>query len=148
MWHGLMENRSGLLVNASLTRADGQAERMAALLMIEPQADRSRRITPGADKGFDRQDFFNELRSMGIAPRVTRNAGVGRSTGRATRHRGYAVSQRSRKRIEEDFGCTKTFAGQSMTKFRGLDRVGWAFTFAAAVYKLVRLPKLLAGSVP
>lgn len=62
----------------------------------------------------------------------------------AGRHGGYAVSQRIRKRIEEAFGWIKTVAGQEKTKLR--DRVGWAFTFAAAAYNLVRLPKLLAAS--
>ena len=65
--------------------------------------------------------------------------------GRTTRHRGYAVSQRVRKRIEEVFGWMKTIAGQDKTKFRGRDRVGWAFTFAATAYNLTRLPKLLAA---
>ena len=57
------------------------------------------------------------------------------------------VSLRIRKRIEEAFGWIKTIAGQDKTKFRGRDRVGWAFTFAAAAYDLVRLPMLLAVSV-
>jgi transposase len=145
MGHGLMENRFGLLVDAGLTQADGHAERMAALVMIEPHADRPRRITLGGDKGFDTQDFVNELRSMGITPHVAQNTSGRRSAidGRTTRHGGYAVSQRIRKRIEEAFGWIKTVAGQHKTKFRGLDRVGWAFTFAAAAYNLVRLPKLM-----
>ena len=144
--HGLMENRSGLLVEACLTPADGHAERVAALHMIEPRADRPRPITLGGDKGFDSADFINELRSMNVTPHVAQNTSNRRSAidGRTTRHGGYAVSQRIRKRIEEAFGWIKTIAGQEKTKFRGVDRVGWAFTFAAAAYDLVRLPKLLA----
>jgi transposase len=146
MGHGLMENRFGLLVDTCLTPADGHAERVAALHMIEPRAERPRAITLGGDKAYDAEDFVNELRSMRVTPHVAQNTS-GRSSaidGRTTRHGGYAVSQRIRKRIEEAFGWIKTVAGQEKTKLRGRERVGWAFTFAAAAYNLVRLPKLLA----
>ena len=146
MGHGLMENRHGLLVDACLTVADGHAERVAALHMIEPRADRPTAITLGADKAYDAEDFVNELRSMKVTPHVAQNTN-GRSSaidGRTTRHSGYAASQRTRKRIEEAFGWIKTVAGQRKTRFRGRDRVGWAFAFAAAAYDLVRLPKLMA----
>jgi transposase len=145
--HGLMENRSGLLVDACLTPADGHAERIAALAMIEPQADRPRAITLGADKAYDTEDFVNELRAMKVTPHVAQSTNGRRSAidGRTIRHAGYAISQRIRKRIEEAFGWIKTVAGQQKTKFRGRERVGWAFTFAAAAYNLVRLPKLLAA---
>jgi transposase len=136
MGHALMENRNGLVVDACLTEANGHAERIAALHMIEPL---------GADKAYDAEDFVNELRSMNATPHVAQNAN-GRSSaieGRTTRHAGYAVSQRLRKRIEEAFGWMKTIGGQEKTKFRGRERVGWAFTFAAAAYNLARLPKLL-----
>ena len=139
MGHGLVENRHGLLV-------DDDAERVAALHMIEPRADRPTAITLGADKAYDAEDFVNELRSMNATPHVAQNTS-GRSSaidGRTTRHDGYAVSQRIRKRIEEAFGWIKTVAGQEKTSFRGRDRVEWAFTFAAAAYNLVRLPKLIA----
>ncbi len=145
--HGLMENRHGLLVDACLTQADGHAERVAALHMIEPRADRPTAITLGADKAYDAEDFVNELRSMKVTPHVAQNTS-GRSSaidGRTTRHGGYAVSQRIRKRIEEAFGWIKTVAGQKKASFRGRDRVAWAFTFAAAAYNLVRLPKLIAA---
>ena len=144
--HGLMENRSGLLVDACLTLADGHAERVAALHMIEPRTDRPQAITLGADKAYDAEDFVNELRSMRVTPHVAQNTS-GRSSaidGRTTRHSGYAMSQRIRKRIEEAFSWIKTVGGQRKTRFRGRDRVGWAFTFAAAAYNLVRLPKLIA----
>ena len=144
--HSLMENRSGLLVDACLTPADGHAERVAALHMIEPHADRPRSITLGGDKNFDAADLVNELRSMNVTPHVAQNTSNRRSAidGRTTRHDGYTASQRIRKRIEEAFGWIKIIAGQEKTKFRGVDRVGFAFTFAAAAYNLVRLPKLLA----
>jgi transposase len=146
--HGLMENRSGLLVSTCLTRADGHAERVAALHMIETHAERPRPITLGADKAYDAEDFVNELRTLNVTPHVAQNVS-GRSSaidGRTTRHAGYLLSQRIRKRIEEAIGWIKTVAGQEKTKFRGVGRVGWAFTFAAAAYNLVRLPKLLAGA--
>jgi transposase len=145
--HALMENRHGLFVDACLTPADGHAERIAALHMIEPRADQPRAITLGADKAYDAEDFVNELRAMKVTPHVAQNTS-GRTSaidGRTTRHAGYAISQRIRKRIEEGFGWIKTIAGQEKTRFRGRDRVGWAFTFAAAAYNLARLPKLMAA---
>jgi transposase len=145
MGHALMENRSGLLVGACLTRADGHAERVAALALIEPHADRPSAITLGADKGYDAADFVNELRAMRVTPHVAQNTSRRRSAvdGRTTRHVGYGLSQRMRKRIEEAFGWIKTVAGQDKTRFCGVERVGLAFTFAAAAYNLVCLPRLL-----
>ena len=148
MGHALMEHRNALFVDACLTKADGHAERVAALHMIEPHADRTKRITLAADKGYDAEDFVNELRSMRVTPHVAQNVS-GRSSAidrRTTRHDSYAWSQRIRKGIEEGFGWIKTVARQEKTKFRGCDRVGFAFTFAAAAYNLVRLPKLLAAA--
>ena len=148
MGHALMENRNGLVVDACLTEANGHAERTAALHMIEPRADRPAPITLGADKGYDAEDFVNGLRSMNATPHVAQNTN-GRSSaidGRTTRHAGYTASQRVRKRIEEAFGWIKTVAGQERTKFRGRERVGWAFTFAAAAYNLARLPRLLEAT--
>ena len=148
MGHALMENCNGLVVDACLTEANGHAERIAALHMIEPRADRPRPITLGADKAYDAEDFVNELRSMNATPHVAQNTN-GRSSaidGRTTRHAGYPLSQRIRKRIEEAFGWIKTIAGQERTRFRGRERVGWAFTFAAAAYNLARLPKLLEAA--
>jgi hypothetical protein len=144
--HGLMENRSGLLVDARLTRVSGHAEQLAALDMIQAFADRPVAITLGADKGYDAADFVEELRTMNVRPHVAQNTNGRRSAidKRTTRHPGYAASQRIRKRIEETFGWTKTIAGMRKTKLRGVPKVDWAFTFAAAAYNLVRLPKLLA----
>lgn len=148
MGHALMENRSGLIVDACLTRADGHAERLAALAMIEPRADRPGRITLGADKGYDAEDFVNELRSMNVVPHVaakTRNSAI---DGRTTRHVGYRASQIVRKRIEEAFGWAKAAAGFVRARHRGLARVGWQFTLAMAAYDLIRLPKLLSSATP
>ena len=150
MGHALMENRSGLFVDACLTQANGHAERVAALSMIEPWADRSAAITLGADKGYDTEDFVNELRAMNVRPHVAQNTSGRRSNidGRTTRHDGYATSQRIRKRIEEGFGWLKTVAGQRKTRLIRKGRVIWAFTFAVAAYNLTRLPKLFAGVGP
>ena len=143
--HGLMENRWGLIVDARLTRVSGHAERLAALEMIEPRADRPGAITLGADRGYDAADFVEELRTFNVRPHVARNPNGRRSAidGRTTRHAGYAASQRFRKRIEEAFGWIKIVAGLRKTKLRGLAKVDWAFTFAAPAYNLVRLPRLL-----
>ena len=145
MGHALMENRSGLVVEASLSRADGHAERNAALSMIEPRADRAVRITLGADKGYDAEDFVNELKSMNVTPHVAAKSKGSAIDGRTTRHAGYAISQRIRKRIEEPFGWSKTVGLAAKTMLRGLERVGGQFIFNLAAYNLVRLPKLLAA---
>src|SRR5579864_4075833 len=144
--HGLMENRSGLIVDARLTRVSGHAERLAALNMIEGLAGRPRAVTLGGDKGYDAADFVEELRTINVRPHVARNTSGRRSAidRRTTRHPGYVKSQRIRKRIEEAFGWIKTVAGLRKTKLRGLPKVDWSFTFAAAAYNLVRAPKLIA----
>lgn len=145
--HALMENRNGLMVDARLTRVSGHAERLAALDMIEPHADRPQAITLGGDKGFDAADFVMELREINVTPHIARNT-TRRSAidGRTTRHPGYVASQRIRKRIEEGFGWMKTIAGLRKTKYRGLARVRWAFILTAAAYNLIRLPKLMAAA--
>jgi len=145
MGHVLMENRNGLVVDARLTRATGTAEREAALAMIDERPG-THRITLGADKAYDVAAFVASLRDRVVSPHVTQNTKGRRSAidGRTTRHPGYAVSLRIRKRIEEVFGWVKTSAGLSKTRHRGLDRVGWSFTLTVAAYNLVRLPKLLA----
>jgi len=150
--HGLMSNRSGLILGSSprtdtrLTRVSGHAERLAELDMVQHVADRSRAITLGADRGYDAADFLEELRTMNVRPHVAPNTGDRRSAinKRTARHWGYATRQRIRKRIEEAFGWIKTVAGLRQTKLRGLRKVDWAFTFATAAYDLVRLHKLAA----
>src|SRR6201996_339917 len=147
MGHVLMENRNGLVVDATLTTATGTAEREAATAMVE-DLPAGGRITLGGDKAYDTQDFVAEMRRLGVTPHVSQNSKGRRSAidGRTTRHAAYAVSVRVRKRIEEVFGWIKTVAGLRKTRHRGTARVGWMFTFAAAAYNLVRIPKLLAGA--
>jgi DDE family transposase len=146
MGHALMENRSGLIVEAELTQADGHAERAAAIAMIERHSPGSeRRLTLGADKGYDSTDFVAELRRMCVTPHVAAKARSSAIDGRTTRHAGYAVSQRKRKRIEEPFGWGKTVGQLRKTMLRGLARVGAQFALNMAAYNLARLPRLLAA---
>jgi transposase len=146
MGHLLMENRNGLIVDALVTEACGTAERDAALAMLGRQRGRHR-ATVGADKAYDTAEFVADLRALNVTPHVARNTANRRSAldGRTTRHPGYAVSQRLRKRIEESFGWIKTVGGLRKTRHRGSARVGWLFTLTAAACNLVRLPKLLAA---
>jgi transposase len=141
--HVLMENRHGLVVDTRLTQADGYAEREAALAMLEalPQGPR---VTLGADRGYDTEDFVARCRALDVTPHVAQNT-TNRSSridGRTTRHRGYGESQRRRKRIEEIFGWMKTVGLMRKTRHRGRRKVGWVFTFTAAAYNLVRMRNL------
>jgi transposase len=146
MGHTLMENRNGLVVQAELTHADGHGERKAALEMINRHSPGStRRLTLGADKGYDSADFVADLRRMVVTPHVAQKARHSAIDGRTTQHPGYALSQRRRKKIEEPFGWAKTVGGMSQTVHRGLDRVRAQFTMTMAACNLARLPKLLAA---
>src|SRR6201994_1359762 len=149
MGHALMENRNGLIIGGVTTRASGHAQRLAALALIEPHANRPSPVTLGADKGYDAGDFVMELREKAVTPHVAKKPTARRSAidRRTTRHPGYAVSQRIRKRVEEAFGWAKTVAGLRKMRHRGLPKVGWQFTLAMAAYNLVRLPKLFAEPV-
>lgn len=153
MGHVLMENRNGLVVGALVTQATGTAEREAALALVDG-LEVKRRITLGADKAYDAREFVRDLRARKVTPHIARNeqiteAGELRRSsaidGRTTRHPGYAISLRIRKRIEEVFGWTKTTGGLRKTRHKGTDRVGWSFILTAAAYNLVRLPKLVAA---
>jgi transposase len=150
MGHVLMENRHGIAVDTMLTHATGTAEREAALAMLD-RRQRGRRITLGADKAYDVTDFVAQLRRRGVTPHVAVNGTVSKLgkvrksavDGRTTRHPGYGVSQRIRKRIEEPFGWIKAQAGFGKVKVRGRAKAEAVFTFAVAAYNLVRIPKLL-----
>jgi transposase len=146
----LIENRNGLIVNAELLQANGRAERDAALVMLEQLAGDGR-VTVGADKGYDTAEFVDQCRHMNVTPHVAQNTGrPGGSAidARTTRHVGYDVSQKKRKRIEECFGWLKDIALLRKLKYRGLLKVGWIFTFAAAAYNLVRMRKLIPIQTP
>ena len=145
--HLLMENRSGLIVNACVLPADGYGERDAALVMAE--AVPGGRVTLAMDKGYDYPAFVAELRHMTVTPHVAQNTTNRRSAidGRTTRHAGYQVSQRKRKLVEQAFGWMKTVGGLRKLRHRGGPRVTWVFTFAAAAYNIVRLRRLLPATV-
>ncbi len=145
----LIENRHGLVVDTELLHATGTAERDAAMMMAE-RIDGVQRVTLAGDKNYDTRDFVRELRHMNITPHVAQNSarnGGSAIDSRTTRHAGYAVSQQRRKVVEEFFGWLKTVAGQRKTRYRGVWRVGWIFTFAAAAYNLVRMRTLAANAV-
>ncbi|MEO9632722.1 MAG: IS5 family transposase [Sulfitobacter sp.] len=146
MGHTLMENRNGMIVQADLTHADGHGERKAALEMINRHSPGStRRLTLGADKGYDSAEFIAALRRMVVTPHVAQKARHSAIDGRTTQHPGYALSQRRRKKIEEPFGWAKTVGGMAQTVHRGLDRVRAQFTMTMVACNLARLPKLLAA---
>lgn len=141
--HVLMENRNGLVADVEVLPATGTAERDAALMMIA-SIPGDHAVTVAADKGYDTRDFVAESRNLNATPHVAQNNKGRRSAidGRTTRHAGYAISQRKRKRVEEIFGWMKTVGGMRKLRHRGLPLVGWMFTFAAAAYNLVRIRNL------
>jgi transposase len=146
--HVLIENRNGLVVNARASQASGFAERETALAMLA-ELPGSKARTVAADKAFDTAQFVAAARNIEVTPHVAQNlAGPGGSAidGRTTRHPGYDVSQRIRKRVEEPFGWAKTVGQIRQTLFRGLDRVNMQFMLTMAANNLVRMRSLSAGA--
>ena len=144
--HALMENRHGLLVDFQVTEATGTAERdMVPVLLDEARERGFHPKTLGADRAYDTRGCVSEMRRLRVTPHVAQNSNRRSSTidGRTTRHPGYALSQRLRKRVEEIFGWMKTVGGFRRTRFRGLDRTGLAGYLVATAYNLVRLSRLL-----
>ena len=140
----LIENRNGLVVDTELVLCSGMAERDAALQMAG-RITGVQRVTVGGDKGYDTRGFVQEMRARNVTPHVSQNTnrpGGNALDGRTTRHAGYQLSQRKRKRIEEVFGWLKTVGMLRKTRHRGVFKVGWVFTFAAAAYNLVRMRNL------
>ena len=142
--HLLMENRHALIVDIELTRADGYAERQAALEMLKRLPRRRRRRTVAADKGYDTGGFVADCRDLGVTPHVAQNTTNRRSAidGRTTRHPGHRISQRLRPRIEEPFGWIKTVAGGRKLRYRGRQRNRAWFLLAGATYNLIRIAAL------
>jgi transposase len=139
----LVENRHGLIVNTEVFEANGTAERDAALVMLE-QIPGTRQVTVGGDKAYT-ADFVAECRHLKVTPHVAQNLerpGGSAIDARTTQHVGYAISQRKRKRVEECFGWLKTIALLRKVRHRGIFKVGWVVTFAAAAYNLVRMRNL------
>jgi IS5 family transposase len=145
----MIENRNGLVVDTELLQCNGTAERDAAMLMAE-RVEGTERITVAADQAYDTKDFVSEMRGMNVTPHVSQNikrSGGSAIDGRTTRHEGYQVSQRKRKRIEEVFGWIKTVGTLRKTRHRGLETVRWVFTFTATAYNLVRMRNLMTPVV-
>jgi transposase len=143
--HSLMENRHGLLVDFRVTEANGKAERATALTMVQESLVGSRRITVGADKGYDTFEFVDDCRSMNVTPHVASNTtrrGGSALDNRTTRHVGHSISQRLRKRVEEIFGWMKTVGGFRRTRYRGVARTQQAGHMVGAAYNLLRMAKL------
>src|SRR5215472_3707260 len=145
----LVENRHGLIMDTEVFEANGTAERDAALVMME-RIPGEQQVTVGADKAYDTREYVAECRNLKVTPHVAQNQkrpGGSAIDGRTTRHAGYAVSQWKRKRIEESFGWLKTIALMRKVRHRGIFKVAWVFTFAAAAYNLVRMRNLLSTAV-
>lgn len=144
--HALMENRNSLIVRGDLTQADGHAVRRAALDMIHRHSPGStRRLTLVADKGFNTADFVANQRQACVTPHVAQKSRHSAIDGRATRHEGYALSLKNRKRIEEAFGWAKTVGGRAQTVYCGVERVRSRFILTMAANNLARLPRLLTA---
>src|SRR5215471_14532600 len=135
--HVLMENRNGMAVKCRATQATGHAEPEAALAMVE-KIPGWKRITLGADKGYDRKELVQEMREHRVTPHFARKS-TSIIDQRTTHHPGYEISQRKRKRVEEIFGWVKTVGGLRKTRHRGVDLVEWMFTLALAAYNMVRI---------
>jgi IS5 family transposase len=149
--HALMENRHGLLVDLQVTTASGTAERDTAPVLLDQVRERGfHPRTVGADKGYDTAGFVAQMRARRITPHVAQNTTNRASAidGRTTRHPGYALSQRIRKRVEEIFGWMKTVGGFRRTRYRGLARTGMAGYLIGAAYNLVRLATLDRRAAP
>jgi transposase len=144
MGHVLMENRHGLVVDVLVTHATGIAEREAALHLLDRRPEPQRPGTLGADKSYDTREFVAACRSRRIVPHVAQHQRGRRSAidGRTTRHHGYAVSQRIRKRVEEVFGWTKTIGGGRKLRYRGLTRNQLWAELTTTAYNLVRMARL------
>jgi transposase len=147
--NALMENRNGLLVDFRVAPATGRAEREGALEMLEETLQGEQAITIGADKAYDTKDFVARCRAMNVVPHVAQNVNPRRGSAidrRTTRHKGYSVSQRVRKRVEEIFGWMKTVGGFSRTRFKGSEKTQLAAYFVGAAYNLLRIAKLLSAA--
>jgi transposase len=147
--HALMENRNGLLVDLVVAEANGRVERDAALVMLADLKDKESAITVAGDKGYDTREFVAECRALNVVPHVAQNVHKRRSSaidGRTTRHPGYAISQRIRKRVEEIFGWCKTVGGFRRTRYRGRQRTQMAAYLVGAAYNLLRITRLMPAA--
>ncbi len=148
--HALVENRNGLIAAATVTHADGYAERDAALLLQRNQQNRSRRITVGADKAYDTKDFVRTARELSVMPHVTRNdkGRKGNLDRRTTRQPSYAAGLSRRWLVEKSFGWLKETSPLRQVKLRGVEKVDWLFVFSRAAHNLLWVPNLMAQPPP
>jgi transposase len=148
--HVLMENRNGLCAGVTVAEANGRAETEQALELVrEIKAKGGRPKTVGGDKGYDTADFVQGLRNEGVTPHIAQNITTRRGSNidaRTTRHVGYALSQRCRKKVEEIFGWGKTVGGLRKTRHRGTARTGWWALIMATAYNLVRMSRLMEAT--
>lgn len=145
--HVLMEHRSGLVVSAVVTHADGHGERVAALAMLDSLPGKHPR-TIAADKAYDTRDFVQACRQRHVTPHVASHStrwGGSAIDGRTTRHWGYAVSQSIRKRIEEHFGWGKTVGRIRQTLYRGIERVDQQFKLTMTASNIVRMARIFSA---
>jgi transposase len=144
--HLLTENRHGFIIDTAVTDAMGTAERDAAVALLGELPVTSRRVTVGADKAYDARSWVAAVRAMGITPHVAQNTTYRQSAidRRTTRHAGYQISQRCRKKVEQPFGWMKTVGLLRKLRHRGGRRVDWIVSFTAAAYNLIRWRTLIA----
>jgi transposase len=144
MGHALMENRNGLVVDCETTKATGMAEREATLEMLTRRKNKSQKVTLAADKGYDANEFTNEIRNLKVTPHIAlkdskKNGNIDKRT---TRHKGYAISIRKRKKIEQIFGWIKSAGCLRQLKVRGMEKVKGAMTMAFSAYNIIRMSNL------
>ena len=147
MGHVTMENRNGLAVNYCLNQPSWGSEHDAAIEMMQGLSS-SHQKTVGGDKHYDQKVFVNAMKELNVSAHVAQNIHSRRPKSavdeRTTRHAGYEVSQIKRKRIEEIFGWLKNIGLIRRPHFRGLEKMSWQFSWAVAIYNLVRIRNLCA----
>lgn len=141
MAHALSENRHGLVVDVETTQANGRAEWHAAEIMVSRSVKAG--ATVGADKGYDTEDFIGRMTRLGVKAHVARKTSGSAVDGRTARGKGYAMSLRRRKMIEEAFGWIKTVGGLRKTRHVGLAKLAGQALFTFAAYNLTRLMNLM-----
>jgi IS5 family transposase len=143
--NALMENRNGLLVDVAVEQATGRAERDGALSLLDRALPGDRRITLGADKGYDTKGFVEECRQRHVTPHVAQNINKCRGSAiddRTTRHSSYEASGIVRRRIESIFGWMKTVGGMKKTRYRGVAKTNLWAQISGAAYNLMRMARL------
>jgi transposase len=146
--NALMEHRNGLIIDFRVDTANGHGERVGALALLGKHTGDREGVTLGADAGYDTADFVEALRDRGVTPHIAQARDHRRRSavdGRTTRHPGYDVSQRIRKRVEEIFGWAKTVGCFRKTRIRGKARTQFAAHLVAAAFNLLRMAKLMAA---